>query len=526
MWAPIQLGIAATLFKDGETEVASRWASRLFPETAQIKAATSLFGKPIELDPAVNFFNGGIDAQERGRMAYSASQLIESGQFTAEEVQLSFQQQEGEPWDLAYQMAVKSRAASSFTSYVFGVGFKPRSENDVMVEEMYGKLNKLYAAADMMEPEKYRMAWEQLRSEYPDGFVDTVLLSRKGGDKRDAALAYEVLNRIPPGNMSEALATIGLSQKEISKFYDSKGFTKNATKEGKPITWNKQDKDRFMAAVVDLATMLKIPDSPTRAEWAEARTKNGEVYDSIEDELGADIWTKVSHWYDLKDDNKDAADAFAAQHPEIFAAQQMKREAVISDPVLAAYYGGIETIEAYTDGKVRQTLSEEFGSDIYDIQSGYFNAPSSRAYLAQHPELKKFWSRKKEVEAEAEKMFYDFADRLPEAKGAEFQEGFSPTSSTQEQLYGALQPQSQVPAWEEVSNGMAPWLQDEILTYAQTGKALSKKALKQMDYLADVGNYYNSKELLRMAVLSMQATPGQAPGGGGQSSLSQWLQGQ
>ena len=499
MYAPIQLAIAAILFRNGETDVAARWAGRVFPQTTQIKALTStLFGRPIELDPAVLFFSGGIDTQERGRMAYAAGQLIESGAFTPEQVMLDFQRQEGEAWEAAYQMAIQSRAASAFTSYFLGVGFKPRSSNDLAVEEMYTALNKLYASADLMSPEQYRMAWEQLRSQHPDGFVDAVLLARKGGEKRDAALAYEVLNRLPPGDLSGALAAIGLSQNEIEKFYTSKGFT------AKDVKWTKQEKGRFMAAVIDLATMLKIPDAATRQEWNAARTTYSLVYKDIEEELGGDIWDKVSFYYDLKDDNYQMAQVFGNSHPEIFTAMQMKREAVLTNPLLNAYYASIETIETYLGGKVRQQLTDKYGPQIYDIQAGYFESSNPRAYLAQHPQLKSFWDDKRMLEAEADQLYLQFASKLEDGVPAQFQEDFEPESFTQEQLFGALQPEEKVPSWSEVSAGMPLWLVQEIENYAEYGGQLSKRAQNQLEFLADTGGYYDADSLLRLAVLTMQ----------------------
>lgn len=508
MYAPIQLAIAAMLFRDGETDVAARWAGRLFPQSVQIKALSStLFGKPVEVDPAVLFFSNGIDPHERGRMSYAAAQLIQSGQYTPEQVMLDFQAQQGGAWDASYQMATQSRAASAFTSYFLGVGFKPRSNNDVMVEQMYTDLNRLYALSDMMDSERYRMAWEQLRAKYPDGFVDAVLLSRKGGEKRDAALAYEVLNRIPPGNMSEALTAIGLSHAEIEKFYDSKGFT------SKDVKFTKSERDRFMAAVMDLSVMLKIPDASTRLEWTEARTTYSTVYKTIEEQLGEDIWDKVSLYYDLKEDDYQSAVAFGQLHPEIFQAQQMKREAVVNTPILSAYYGGVETIETYLSGRIRQQLSDKYGPDIYAIQTGYYDAPNPRAYLAAHPELKAFWSDKHRMEKESEKDFIRFALNLPKAKPAQFQEGFAPQSYTQEMLFESLSQKDEIPTWGKISRGMPDWLQQEIAQYAAYGGQVSKRAQNQLDYLADVGGYYNGDALLRLSVLSM-TVPEQPSGGG------------
>ena len=513
VWAPIQMGIAAKLYADGETDAASRWGNRLIPETAQIKAVSSMFGKPIELDPAVNFFSGGIDPYERGRMGYAAAELIQSGQFTAENIQAQFQQQSGEAWDLSYQMAVRSRSASSISSYFLGVGFKPRSTNDVMVEDMLTNLNKLYNSSDMMSSENYKNAWEQLRSQYPDGLVDTVLLAKKGGPKRDAAYAFSVLGRLPPGEMSDVFKAIGISQQDISKFYDSKGFADPKAK------FTQTEKDRFMAAVIDMGTMLKIPDDATRGEWNEARTAYQGVYANIKKQLGDDIWDKVNHYYDLKDDNKDAAAAFKQEHPEVQAAFQMKGEAVANTPILGAYYGGIDNIEAYVSGKVRQQLSEKYGAEVYQVQTDYFNADNPRAYLAAHPELKRFWADKKKLDVEGEKMFYQMAKTLPESAPAQFQEGFAPQSGVQQQMYDALQPQGQIPPWEKVSQGMPPWMQNEIAAYAQDGKELSKRGKKELDYLAGQGGFYDAKDMLRTAVLSMQQSMQ-----GGQAQAQQGFQ--
>ncbi len=498
IWAPIQMAIAAKLFADGETDAASRWGNRLIPETAQVKAVTSMFGKPIELDPAVNFFSGGKDPYERGRMGYAASQLIQSGQFTPEQVQEQFQQQEGPAWDQAYQMAVQSRAASSISSYFLGVGFKPRSTNDVMVEGMMTNLNKLYAMSDTMSPDQYKSEWEKLRSQYPDGLVDTVLLAKKGGDKRDAAYAFGVLGRLPPGEMSDVFKAIGISQKDVSRFYDSKGFA------DKNVKFTSTEKQRFMAAIVDLGAMLKIPDTATRAEWNDARSAYQDSYAEIKKQLGDDIWDKVTHYYDLKDDDKTAADQFKQAHPEVQMALQMKGEAVATSPLLSAYYGGIDNIEAYVSGKVRQQLSDKYGPEIYDLQTQYFDQANQKVFLRAHPELKRFWADKAMLDQQADKSFMEFGAKLPDAKGVQFRSDFTPESGVQQTMFNELQPQSAVPAWEDISQGMPEWLQSDILANLTEGRKLSSRAQKELDFLAKGGGFYDYKDMLRTAKLALQ----------------------
>jgi hypothetical protein len=123
-----------------------------------------------------------------------------------------------------------------------------------------------------------------------------------------------------------------------------------------------------------------------------------------------------------------------------------------------------------------------------------------------------------------EPMFYQLANQLPEAQGAEFQEGFAPQSYTQEALYEALQPQNKIPTWEEVSVGMPDWFQQEIANYAQYGTPLSKRGQKELDFLAKAGNYYDGQELLRFAVLAMQQPMGAQQSQ--QQSLADWFNGQ
>lgn len=526
VWAPIQMAMAAKLYHDGETDAASRWGSRLIPETAQIKAITAVtapffkqqggalanwFGHPLELDPAVQFFSGGIEATDRGRMGYSAAELIKSGQYTAEEVQQAFQQQSGEIWDKAYQMAVQSRTASSLSSYFLGVGFKPRSTNDVMVEDMYTKLNKLYAMSDMMSGDQFKTAQEQLRAMYPDGLVDTVLLAKKGGDQRDSAYAYNVLGRMPPGEMSDVFKAIGISSQDVSKFYDSKGFTDPKVK------FTSTEKSRFMDAIIDLGTMLKIPDSATRTEWNTARSLYSDNLEQIAAQVGMPyekdargkitgrgVWDEISHYYDLKDDDKQAADAFKQAHPEIQMALQLKGESIANSPTLSAYYGGIDNIEAYISGNTRQKLSDKYGADIYKAQTDYFNASNPKAFLAAHPELKRFWADKKVLDAQGEQMFMQLASKLPNAKPAQFQPGFTPQSGVQQTMYDALQPKNAVAQWDEISQNMPPWLQNEIAAHVQGGAQLSKRAQKEVDFLASSGNYYNSADYLRTVSVSLQ----------------------
>jgi hypothetical protein len=51
---------------------------------------------------------------------------------------------------------------------------------------------------------------------------------------------------------------------------------------------------------------------------------------------------------------------------------------------------------------------------------------------------------------------------------------------------------------------MPEWLQNDVMNYYQNGKKISTRAQKELDYLAKQGGYYDYKDLLRTAGLSLQ----------------------
>lgn len=524
MWAPIQMGMAAYYASKGQEDAASRWGSRLFPITGEIKTASSFLPflkKPVELDPAVNLFSGGIDPYESSRVGVSLldwqnqqisaiesspnlnrqekDQLI--GEIQAQADTAAFDQQ-GDVWDSAYKNAVQKRAPTVAGGWLFGVGFKVRSQADVQVQQMYTDMNSLFAVSDTMSSDQYRIKWDELRSKYPG--MDAVLLSKKGGETRDAAYAYNVLSRLPPGKLTDVLEAVGINSQDVSKFYDSKGFTNKST------TWTATEKDRFMAAVVDLSAMLNIPPDATRQEWTAARNAYAQAQEGVKKSLGDDIWDKVSLYYDLKDDSPQKADTFRQLHPEVTQALQAMRDAKVRNPLLSAYYGGLDTVSAYVDGKVRQRLSDKYGADIYDLQTEYYEKKVAdprlaKSFLSQHPELKQFWGDKADWSEQANRQFLALSKKIPPAQGIGIRPDFSPQSGAQEQMLTAAQG-TQL-AWGDYAAEMSPALRQRVVAYWQNGVPLTKAANDELDYLADRFGLYNGDALLRQAgaVLTTQS---------------------
>jgi hypothetical protein len=506
---PLQWAMAANLYKKGEDDAARRWIGRAVPATQTLKAALNLADEKLgvdlmpnisalpgakygEFDPFVNIFQGGMDNNEEKRVGRAIAMMIQDGTITPEQAQDAIYNRSGEIWDAGVQRAINERAPGQLASYFLGVGYKPRTEGDKQVEQFYSEYSKLLSMREMISPENYKKEYDKLMGSYE--FSSAVLLAKRGGDDRDAAYAYSVLSRIPPGDSFQLLKDIGLSEELVNKFYDDKGDFSG---------WTEQDRNRFMGAMLDIGATYAMPDDATRQDWTEAKNEMAAVRTEIAGELGSDIWDKISTYYDLKDTNVDKANDFLDANPEISQAFQMQQEAKISSPVLFEYYGSLDLVEQYYTGRIRATLAEKFGNDITDKQTEYFNLGveskgKQKAFLAVHPELKGYWSEKKRLEQGINQKILQLATSLPNAApGAQIREDFSPQNQTQELL--AEFSGTPAKSWQEVSAPMSTPLQNKIVQYWTTGTPLNNAALKEMDYIARKFGYYGTDDLLRQA---------------------------
>ena len=496
LFAPLQWAVATALALDGEKDAAARWAGRAIPETAPLKSLLNLAAKnniniPLlskvkygELDPMVQLFSGGLDPYERSRVGNSLAQMESNGLITQEQALDASYSQSGDLWDSAVQEASAGRLLQNGASWLIGVGFKPRTQADQDIESMFSELNVLYTLNKdgRLTPEQYRQSMDAMRNRYK--FMDAVILARRGGDKRDSAYAYNVLGRLPPGASRDVLLSVGLDDKTIQKFYDSKGFTDSK------IPFSKSEKSKFMLAIADLGAMLELPDYATRTEWNDAKNTYKAMSGGIATVLGDDIWDKVDTYYNLKDSNPDGAEAFKTNHPEVIQALQMRQSAVVNDPVLFDYYGSIDKLEAYFDGAVRQKLLEKYG-DLTGIQSQYFDlkltdSRAAKLLLRKHPELIRYWDEKRTLTEESGRAYVAIASRLPDDDALGLRSDFTPQTGQQEQMLNALQPDN-APSWGDVKsvvgNDLSPSMEMLVRAYWDQGLTLSAPADKQLDYL-------------------------------------------
>lgn len=438
-WSPLSIATAFALYLKGEKDAAARWSGRLFPQSSTIESLGALAGlDPFTADPNVYLFSGGTDPYTERRINRALAAMVEDGKITNDQAIDAGYTKTGDIWEDAWRRAVSERAPGQLSSFFLGAGFKARSASDLQIDKFYQDYNKIYNMRSNMSSGEYSQTMEQLRQHYP--FMDSLLLANKQDEKRDAALAYNVLNRIPPSGSSLA-ETAGISQEMLSKFYDTKGDWSQ---------WSQTDKDRFMAGIVDMSAILATPDAATREEWLNAKNQYKQIGVTLEMLFGQSITAKIETYFQIKAASPDQADIYLASNPAVEQALDFKAQAIVSNPLLGAYYGGIEKIVNYYRGVMYAEAEKKFGSDIFDVQTEYYRLVdlgekrAAAAYKKQHPELALYWTYKNDYEDK-----YIFAQvsalaaKLPEAKPAQVRPDANASSSGAEGVLSQIQSPTQ-----------------------------------------------------------------------------------
>ena len=502
-WTPFSLATAVALYFKGEEEAASRWGGRLFPQTASIKALTHILniGPPggMELDPAVQFFSRGLDPYERRRVGRALGAMIEEGVIDEASAIDAANTQTGDIWEQAQKWAANGRAWGQLSSFMFGTGFKARSASDMQIDRFYTEYYNMWDKEANMSPDQFRDAMDTLRSKYP--FMDTVLLSRKGGLARDRGYAYNVLGRIPPGQKNQIAAAVGLDPELISQFYDQKGRLED---------WAPTDRERFMAAIVDIGALINIPDDATKAEWGEASSRYKTLAPRLEDQFGTEITDLIDRYFAFGEDF-DGKDSFITEHPEVERALQLQDAMIINDPLLSKYYLSLKDIERYYNGNMWNAIEQQLGADIWDKWDAYNEAKligkaDAKAYWKDHPELEEYISMKADYKAIVAKEILDVQDLLQEQPLPFLRPGVSPESLGQRGLAESLKAAEDQGvygySWIDWSDLMSPSLSNLVLDDVFTEEPLPEAAASQVEYIANgLGiDFDTMMELMRLSI--------------------------
>ena len=419
-WTPYSWATALALYMRGENEAAARWAGRMFPQTATIRAASALaVGKPLELDPFIHWFSGGVGPFERRRAGRALAAMDNEHKYPTADILDAAYQQRGPIWEEALLREATERGPGQLASFFLGVGFRARSQSDMEIDRFYGDWQRFWAQEPNYSPEEVRQGIEAIRKKYP--FMDALLLSRKGGLDRDRAFGYNVLGRIPPAQTDDFAELVGMPGELLSRFYDDKGHIEQ---------WPETDRARFMAGIVDLAAVLDMPNEATRGEWNEARAAYQSMLREGERRFGAEIWSRVDAYFGAKGDTpaeKEAAERILSLDPAIGQALDWRAETILRSQTLSAYYTSIEKVEQYYNGLMYDAIEKELGKDIWEKWDVYWflvdaDPKEARAYYKAHPELKRYGELKDAWVPIAEQKAIEIGRLLPEGEGATLRE--------------------------------------------------------------------------------------------------------
>jgi hypothetical protein len=142
------------------------------------------------------------------------------------------------------------------------------------------------------------------------------------------------------------------------------------------------------------------------------------------------VLTESDVFYQTQAKDPQAARQYLQQHPELQQFLSFKEQAVMTDPLLQKYYGGIQFVEGAWRRQMYAKAEDLFGTDIQDVQQQFFNIKDeggdTQTYLAQHPQLAGpftvngvtynggYWEWLRDQKAELAKDLLKVGDLLPE----------------------------------------------------------------------------------------------------------------
>lgn len=503
-WTPLSMMTGLALYNKGEEEAGLKWMGRVFPQSATIKAVASKFGiGNLETDPIVKYLGGGLDPYEKRRVSRALAAMEQealSGQlpYTQEQIQDAAYSQEGEIWDEAVKRAVNGRSGSQISSFLFGVGFKGRTNEDKEVDAFYTDYSKLWTMRPNLSQEEFREGMDQLKTKYP--FMDTMLLSSRDAEERDAGLAYNVLTRIPPGQSSDIAEAVGIDGALLDKFFATKGQLED---------WNPADRSKFMAGVLTMAAVLEIPDDMTRGEWTEAKNAYSKLTAQAKSKFGEDILDQVDGYYAAKTKGPDQGTAYLDEHPDVSQYMDWKAQRVMNSPLLSAYYGGASQIEGYYRSQQYKAIENELGEEIFDIIDEYNalktfgeSGEAKSFYNQNKAAIKKYYAIKDEWAVIINQQTARLAAQLPDSQGAGIREDIDVTSPSAQNLADSLQTEER-PTFEDFAAVVPENTMNLVTDYFNQSEPLPESARKQLERLAREMDYSSVDDLLQAIGTSM-----------------------
>ncbi len=388
------------------------------------------------------------------------------------------------------------------SSFLFGVGFKGRTEQDMEIDRYYQDYGKLITMRSNLTPEEYKEGMDALKKKYP--FADTVTLSTKSSTERDAALAYSVLNRIPPGNTTEIMEAAGIDQEMMNKFFDAKGQINS---------WSPADQKRFMAGVLNISAVLEIPPDMTKDEWNRAKKAYSQISGEAKRQFGENILEDVDAYYAAKTQKRELGEKYLEEHPDVEQYMNWRSERIMQSPLLSAYYGGASMIENYNRSKMYDNIEKELGKEIFDTLASYNDLKTwgegdeAKVFYNQHKaEIKKYYALRDEWQVIINQETARLSSFIPDGQDAGIREDYDPTSLGQQGIVDSLQPEQQM-SFDDFSAVIPTRTMSLVQDYMMNGERLPESARRQLERLAGELDYADADDLLQAIGSSMYAQP-------------------
>lgn len=228
---------------------------------------------------------------------------------------------------------------------------------------------------------------------YPE--MGTVWMAYDNDRERTASLAWDVLDRIPPGMYkNEVLENAGVNPAMMDAFYESKGDLSG---------WTPYDVETFTRSIIALARVLRSPERELAEEWSEARAIRSAMFDEAEEKYPG-IQEVQERYFVIRDTQGEEAATQYANRTGLFDYWNWSNLRIIQEPLLLKYYADPQDVERAAK-TLRSQAAEAQWPGIYQIQDAYYDLPANterQQYLEGHPQLQEYWDWNRGVKQQAE----------------------------------------------------------------------------------------------------------------------------
>ena len=250
---------------------------------------------------------------------------------------------------------------------------------------------------------------------------------------------------------------------------------------------------RFMAAMVDLGAITKIPSTTSKQEWNATRSQYTAMQDAVKKRYGSEIYTQIDDFYAANAVSQTNGQAFLQANPQVGQAMDAQRAYIVNNQLLNTYYGGIDTINQYYSAQERNVLQKKYGKDIYNQYYAYLDEvdPKVKAQLYTKT-MKAFIADRNKSQVVINQKVSALASKLPDEPKMPLNTANSPTQTS-------LGNQINAPATvssAELASKMSPYMQSLITDYFN-GQQLPYAAKQQLDFLGQ-GYGLTSNDILQI----------------------------